>query len=101
MAKDASGYRSIAVQALSQPQGGIAASIATSTYMNSQTAVEFMEEVVKNASGTSRRWGDALLKAQQWAHMQNSSMTSSVFYRDLMNTEQIFGDPAMRVKSSR
>ncbi|HLX62492.1 MAG TPA: C25 family cysteine peptidase [Planctomycetota bacterium] len=93
MAKDEAGYQSIAIQALTQPQGGISASIASSTYMNSQNATEFMSQLLTNA-GTTQRWGNALLKTQQWAYAKGSG-----FYTDLTLTEQIFGDPAMPVMS--
>ncbi|HLX63306.1 MAG TPA: C25 family cysteine peptidase [Planctomycetota bacterium] len=89
MAKDESGYRSIAIQALTQLQGGISASIGTSTYMNSMYATEFMSQLLGNA-GTYTRWGDALLKTQQWAGAKGGG-----YYGDLMRTEQMFGDPAM------
>jgi len=89
MAKDEAGYRSIAIQALTQPQGGISASIGTSTYMNSRYATEFMSRLLANA-GSSARWGDALLKTQQWASAQGAG-----YYADLMRTEMMFGDPAM------
>ncbi|HLX63152.1 MAG TPA: C25 family cysteine peptidase, partial [Planctomycetota bacterium] len=93
MAKNEAGYQSIAIQALTQPQGGISASIASSTYMNSQNATEFMSQLLTNA-GTTQRWGNALLKTQQWAYAKGSG-----FYTDLSNTEQIFGDPAMPILS--
>ncbi|MEI6235299.1 MAG: C25 family cysteine peptidase [Planctomycetota bacterium] len=92
MAKDEQNYRSIAIQALTQPQGGISASIGTSTYMNSDYAVEFMHQLMKNANVGGMRWGNALMKTQQWAALQGAS-----FYTDLSQTEQLFGDPAMPV----
>src|SRR5436190_12309990 len=91
MAKNEAGYKSIAIQALTQPQGGISASIASSTYMNSQAATEFMSQLLTHA-GASQRWGNALLKTQQWAHGKGEG-----FYNDLSTTEQIFGDPAMPI----
>lgn len=95
MAKDVQDYRSIAIQAMVQPQGGISASIASSTYMNSDRAVEFIAQLMKNAnSERGMRWGNALMKAQQWAHQKGGG-----FYSDLNKTEQIFGDPAMLVYS--
>ncbi|HLX63332.1 MAG TPA: C25 family cysteine peptidase [Planctomycetota bacterium] len=94
MAMNETGYRSIAIQALTQPQGGISASIGTSTYMNSDAATEFMSQLLRNASAGGVRWGDALLKTQQWAQ---GNAARSPFYADLSSTEQIFGDPAMPV----
>jgi hypothetical protein len=95
MAKNVYDYKSIAIQALTQPQGGISASIATSTYMNSDYAVPFMSQLMKNAdSGARTRWGNALMKTQQWAYQHGAQ---SSFYLDLGRTEQIFGDPAMPV----
>jgi len=67
MAKDEQNYRSIAIQALTQPQGGISASIGTSTYMNSEIAMEFMDHLLKSATHGGQRWGNALMEAQQWA----------------------------------
>ena len=93
-------FNSIAVQALTQPQGGISASIGSSTYMNSDHAVAFMSQLIKNAdsSGTGTaggiRWGTALMKTQQWAASKGPG-----FYADFNKTEQIFGDPAMPVFS--
>jgi hypothetical protein len=94
MAKNEDGYRSIAIQALTQPQGGISASIASSTYMSSDVASEFMNQLLTNASCGGMRWGAALMKTQQWAYTKRGT---SGFYADLQNTEQIFGDPAMPV----
>jgi hypothetical protein len=94
MAMNADGYKSIAIQALTQPQGGIAASVASSTYMNSEFAVEFMGQLLMNANAPGKRWGDALLRTQQWAYAKRGS---SSLYNDLSATEQIFGDPAMPV----
>src|SRR5882724_4714930 len=93
MAKNEAGYQSIAIQALTQPQGGISASIASSTDNNSQNATEFMSQLLTNA-GTTQRWGNALLKTQRWAFAKGDG-----FYTDLGKTEQIFGDPAMPVLS--
>ena len=94
MAKDESGYQSIAIQALTQPQGGISASIASSTYMASQNATAFMNQLLLNANVSGMRWGTAVLKTQQWASAQAGT---SSFYADLSTTEQIFGDSAMPV----
>ena len=94
MAKDEQDYKSVAIQALTQPQGGISASIGTSTYMNSAYAMAFMTQLMKNADSSGTRWGSALLKAQQWAYFQGGG-----FNLDLSNTEQLFGDPAMPVLS--
>ncbi len=95
MAQNTDGFRSIAMQALTQPQGGISASIASSTYMKSEVAANFMNQLVKNAGdGRSRRWGQAMLRTQQWAFSQGGG-----FYQDLGLTEQLFGDPAMRISA--
>ncbi|HLX60817.1 MAG TPA: hypothetical protein VKX17_06000, partial [Planctomycetota bacterium] len=52
-----------------------------------------MSQLLTNA-GTTQRWGNALLKTQQWASAKGAG-----FYTDLKLTEQIFGDPAMLVMS--
>jgi hypothetical protein len=95
MAKNEEGFKSIAIQALTQPYGGISASIASSTYMNSGMAVEFMNQLLKNAGVPGARWGNGLMRAQQWAF----SRPEGGFYLDLGRTEQLFGDPGMRVYS--
>ncbi|MCY3021776.1 MAG: C25 family cysteine peptidase [Planctomycetota bacterium] len=61
-------FHSIAIQALTQPQGGIAASIATTTYMLSMPDTEMITEIIKQAGTPGARWGEALLAAQQWAY---------------------------------
>jgi len=59
--------------------------------MNAAYAVPFMAQLMKNAtSNTGIRWGDALMKTQQWAAQQGGG-----YYGDLNRTEQLFGDPAM------
>ena len=93
MAKNELDYKSIAIQALTQPQGGISASIGTSTYMNPDVATAFMNQLLKNANTSGTCWGAALLKTQQWA----GSQTGSAFYVDMMKSEQLFGDPAMPI----
>jgi len=95
MAKNVPGYKSIAIQALTQPQGGISASIGTSTYMNSDAAVSFMQTLLSNSSTVGTRWGNALMKTQQWAAKLESNNAN--WYMDLSRTEQLFGDPAMPV----
>jgi len=92
MAKDESGFKSIAMQALTQPQGGISASIASSTYMESDVAASFMTQLLKNSAKSRQRWGNALMLSQQWALKQGSE-----YFNDLGQTEQLFGDPAMPV----
>ncbi|HLX63441.1 MAG TPA: autotransporter-associated beta strand repeat-containing protein [Planctomycetota bacterium] len=99
MAQDVAGFRSIAIQALTQPQGGIAASIGTSTYMNPQIGAQFAAQFIStvNSGGSHFRWGDALMRAQQWALQQ----TGNPYFADLGRTEQIFGDPAMPVYAAQ
>ena len=91
VAKDLNDYHSIAIQALTQPQGGIAASIGTTTYMQSGPALAFMQELLSQA-GSTDTWGTALLKAQKWAANQGTA-----WYSDLSKTESILGDPALRI----
>jgi autotransporter-associated beta strand protein len=104
-------YRSLAIQGLTQPQGGIAASISTTTYMESSKAVEFMQALLRNLvapasvpagptllSGKKPRWGEVLLKAQRWAKQQSVALKAGPnYYRDLMWTECLLGDPALPV----
>jgi hypothetical protein len=93
MAKDVQPYYSIAIQALTQPQGGISAGIGTSTYMNSDVAAAFTNTLLQNATVPGTRWGTALLHSQQ----QALGPGATSFNADLGRTEQLFGDPAMPV----
>ena len=62
--------------------------------MNSRPAVEFIGVLLGHAqSGANMRWGTALMRSQQWALSQEQGG----FYGDLGRTEQLFGDPAMRI----
>ncbi len=88
-------FHSIAMQALTQPQGGIAASIGASTYMTSGPATRFMAEVIKHSGSPNSRWGDALLAAQQWASSQSGGEAN--WFHDLARTECLLGDPALPV----
>jgi hypothetical protein len=99
VAKDEAGYRSIAIQALTQPQGGIAASLATTTYCTSEPAVDFMQNLLKSALERPARWSDALLKAQQYAYQQSkiSPAETAQWYADLAKTECMLGDPALKI----
>ncbi|HLX60660.1 MAG TPA: C25 family cysteine peptidase [Planctomycetota bacterium] len=94
MANDVAGYKSLAIQALTQPQGGISAGIGTSSYMNSANATAFMDQLLSGSANaaTNPRWGNVLMKTQQWAFAQSGG-----FNADLGRTEQLFGDPAMPV----
>jgi len=98
-AKLTQNYHSIPIQALSQPQGGIAASIGSTTYLNSATGAEFVNQLLKQTqgAGSRARWGDVVLRSQQWAH--NHSAVSGSWYLDLSQTECLLGDPAMPLYS--
>ncbi len=98
-AVNATGYKSIAIQALTQPQGGIAAGLGTSTYMNPEASTRFVDQLLSNVNGSGMRWGAALLKTQQWAARQDAS--GEGWMTDLSKTEQLFGDPAMLIYSSQ
>ncbi len=93
MAKDEFGFRSIAMKGLTQPQGGIAASIGSSTYVTAAHSMAFMGQLIANSNG--RRWGDTLLLAQQWARFQTTPE-----FGDIWKSEQLFGDPALPVLKS-
>jgi len=95
MAKNQNGYCSIALQALTQPQGGISASIGSSTYVDADVSAEFMNKLLYNTAAPVIRWGDALKKTQYWAFGKTAE--SADCYWDMSRTEQIFGDPAMPV----
>jgi hypothetical protein len=98
VSRDEQNYHSIAIQAMTQPQGGIAASISSTTFMLSQPHNEFMQTLLQQASGQDVRWGRALLATQQWAHgMAAAKRSSGNWYQDLANTECMLGDPALRV----
>jgi hypothetical protein len=89
------GASTIAAQALVQSQGGVALSIASTTYTTSPPDTEFMVELLKNAKGGAARWGEALMTTQRWAHTKAAGQTG--WYDDLARTVCIFGDPALRV----
>ncbi len=79
----------------------MAASIATTTYMESAPAVEFTKQLLAQSQnlGAKARWGDVLLRAQQWAYNQSGNSADAGWYTDLSRTECILGDPAMPVYS--
>ncbi len=97
--RDVQNGSSIAIQGMIQPQGGIAASISTSTFMQPDPAAEFADILIKQA-GTAvpnaSRWGDAVRRAQQWA-AQKAGAGLQGFYGDLAKTECILGDPALPI----
>jgi len=62
--------------------------------MNSDSATEFMNQLLTHANRGGMRWGNALLNTQQWAYAKSAG-----YFLDLSTTEQIFGDPAMPVLS--
>jgi hypothetical protein len=95
VANDVDSYHSIAIQGLTQPQGGIAASIGTTTYMESAPGTAFMRQLIAQAQASNMRWGTAVLRAQQWAWSQSGAQAS--WFVDLSKTESILGDPAMPV----
>jgi autotransporter-associated beta strand protein len=98
MARDEIDYHSIAIQGMCQPQGGIVASISTSTYMESAPAVEFMQTLLRSAAAEDSRWGEVLLKTQQWAHQRSQNNPGDGnWFADLVRTESLLGDPALRV----
>ncbi len=97
-ANDATGWRSIAMQALCQPQGGIAASISSSTFMESTPHVAFMKQLLAEVQEPGMRWGAAVMKTQQWAAQQSGlGGTFAGSYTDLSKSESILGDPALPV----
>ncbi|HLX61614.1 MAG TPA: C25 family cysteine peptidase, partial [Planctomycetota bacterium] len=98
-ANDVSDYKSIAIQALTQPQGGIAASIATTTYCASPPAVDFMTQLLQQTQLTPARWGDALLRTQQYSYWKSAAVPSETgaWYADLAKTECLLGDPALNI----
>ncbi len=99
-AVDQTDFRTIALQALLQPQGGISASIGSTTYMNAAAGTDFARQLLVNAQnlGHGARWGDALRQTQVWAYQQSQGGSSSGgWYLDLSRTETILGDPAMPI----
>ena len=90
-------FRSIAMQGLVQPQGGIAASISTTTFMASEPAMAFFTNLLRQPA-TDLRWGEMLLKSQKWAwQMSGEAPEMASWYADLAHTECILGDPALPV----
>lgn len=99
IAKDTANYQSIAIKALTQPQGGIAMSIGNTTYCTATPAVDFMNHLMTQASTQHKRWGDALLRTLQYAHSQSLKAPDQTaqWYRDLTQTECLLGDPALPI----
>ncbi|MCK6470534.1 MAG: C25 family cysteine peptidase [Planctomycetes bacterium] len=77
---------------LTQAQGGIAASIATTTYTNSIAGMNFMSDLLGAAQRGSATWGEALVKAQQEAFERGRT---SELDADMAKTECLLGDPAL------
>ena len=99
--RNEAGFRSIASQALIQPQGGIAASISTTTFIASEPAIAFFSKLLSHPQSPDVRWGDALLKTQQWAFDVSRGSALSGWYADLARTECILGDPALPMYRSQ
>jgi hypothetical protein len=91
IAQNVDDYHSLAIQGLTQPGGGLAASLGTSTFMASAPAVAFMTQLLQSVQ-TSGTWGQALMQTQQWAAQQGDGWSG-----DLSKTEMLLGDPAMPV----
>ncbi|MCK6471413.1 MAG: C25 family cysteine peptidase [Planctomycetes bacterium] len=91
------GYYSIAEALLTQPQGGIAASLGTTTYLASPPASEFMKELLNASRTPGVRWGEALRAAQRAleARAETAAPGDAQTYRDLAKTESLLGDPAL------
>jgi len=100
-AKNQLNDQNIAIRALTQRQGGIAASIATTTYCTAAPALDFMQNLLLQANSPKLRWGDALMKAQQYAVQQSllAAPTSRPWYSDLGKTECLLGDPALNIRA--
>ncbi|HLX61163.1 MAG TPA: C25 family cysteine peptidase [Planctomycetota bacterium] len=88
--------RSIAMQGLSQPQGGIAASFGTTTYSTATVDTQYMRVFLSQAQIPGARWGDALLRAQQWSAAQSAPDAS-----EMSKTQCMLGDPALPVNATQ
>ncbi|MCY3024154.1 MAG: C25 family cysteine peptidase [Planctomycetota bacterium] len=87
---------SIASQAMTQPQGGAVASISAATYMLSPLSMEFMTVLLRQSGPEDMRWGQAVLKTQQWAYATSATAArNGSWYADLARTECLLGDPAL------
>jgi hypothetical protein len=95
VARNEANYHSIAIQAMTQTQGGIAASIGNTTYILSGPDSEFVRNLLSQPTQSGSRWGHVLLKSQQWAFAQENGKRG--YYTDLMWTECLLGDPALRM----
>jgi hypothetical protein len=92
-------YYSLVEKLLGQSGGGISASIGSPTYLSSRPHMNFMEQLVQTSRQADARWGDALLAAQQWAHLESQSAGADVNYADLAKSECLLGDPALPVQA--
>ncbi|MEI6231938.1 MAG: C25 family cysteine peptidase [Planctomycetota bacterium] len=104
IAKDVVDYQSIAIKALTQPQGGIALSIGNTTYCTATPAVDVLNNLLQNTSKQQRgkqtmRWGDVLLQALHYSYEQGRSapVPNAQWFQDLAQTECLLGDPALPI----
>ena len=105
IAKDVVGYQSIAIKALTQPQGGIALSIGNTTYCTATPAIDVLNNLLQNTSKQysgkmTTRWGDVLLQALNYSYGQGRTAPESdaQWFRDLAQTECLLGDPALPIR---
>jgi len=79
-------------QALTQPRGESARGIGTSTYMNSDVGVEFMNQLIGSSGKNGCAGAGALMNTQRWA-CNKSGIVLSGHRVD----RTLFGDPAMPI----
>src|SRR5262249_42247412 len=72
IANNVSNYQSIAILGLSQPQGGISASLGAAAYTFPQSEGDFCQRLLAEASRPGTTWGAALLRTQQWSFQRGS-----------------------------
>lgn len=86
---------------LTQPQGGIAASIGPTTYTPHGILVDFNKLLLEELQ-PGRSWGTALMHAQQRAwtlssHMARTRDPNAALLRALTYGECLLGDPALPI----
>lgn len=91
-------FHSIAEALLTQPQGGISASVATTTWAPGAALNTFMSDLLNASRKPGMTWGEALMEAQRKSHDRTMGAWDSLVpaYRDLARSECLLGDPALQ-----
>jgi len=93
------GLPTMVEQLLSQPQGGLAMSIGSTTWVESDPNSRFIADLF-TAARKAGRWGDALMIAQQnaYTHAAQSKLADlRAGFLDQVHTMSLLGDPGLPI----